>query len=166
MKSLRAGSQLGCIHPTRLLILMALSEIDLSGTTKEMTLKAFYVALAYYDEALSLKIVQQINAVGKEICKGHTTYVGDLISIAKGNNKFYEEYKIASKQLQALHATREKNKQLSQLDETAKNSQFTGIIENLLAPNPQGNPQSLLRTFGDRFLKWVSQIEVTITIKQ
>jgi len=86
-----------------------------------------------------------VNEVGEALASGELEKASALISIARKDAVFYEDFKKAYKELQELDDSEEKNKFLPELDENTP-SRPTDDYNNFLAPPlTHSNPQSMAK---------------------
>ena len=144
---------------------MTPTELNLSGTPAELTLKAFYLALSRYESPLPAAQCDRIQEIARGIKGGDSEAISQLLILAKNNKDFYPIFQQAYLDLRELDAEQERDKCLPKFEENESFSQPDGILENMLAKNFQDRVKQHRESKGGGFLRWLSRIEIKIGIK-
>ncbi|MEB3830127.1 hypothetical protein [Phormidium sp. CCY1219] len=145
--------------------MMKPTELNLSGTPAELTLKAFYLALSRYESPLPAAQCDRIQEIAQRIKGGDKEAISQLRILAENNEEFYPIFQQAYLDLRELDAEQERDKCLPKLEENEPFWQPDGILENLLAGNSQDRVKQDRESKGGGFLRWLSRIEIKIRIK-
>lgn len=143
---------------------MTPNPICLSGTPEELTLKAFYLALARYESSLPPEAIAEINAVAAAVNEGNIQAIAQLSDLAKSYAEFNEVYDNAYLDLLELDAAieNEQDQWLPSDEELPDVPETLGILGNLLAPNPWELAKRDRRSYGEKFLEWLSKMKIAI----
>lgn len=141
------------------------TELNLSGTPAELTLKAFYLALSRYESPLPAAQCDRIQEIARRIKGGDKEAISQLRILAQNNEEFYPIFQQAYLDLRELDAEQERDRCLPKLEENEPFLQPDGILENLLAANSQDRVKQDRESKGGGFLRWLSRIEIKIRIK-
>lgn len=146
---------------------MTMTVESLSGRFEDLIVKAFYVALAKFEQPIASDMDAEIGTVTIEAASDPSQFQ-KLKAIAKKNQEFYELYENAYLDLRDLERSPSREREKIDLTETSAESSVPenpNIVENLAAPNSQNLAKESADKLGKGFLSRVFKVEIKIGSK-